>query len=185
MHDLTFFTSLADHTADARRRGAKMSSNWRRQTRPQGTGYYSVRSSSARRWNQREEPAAPPASASGGAAAKPTAADCTAAGFYASPVSCQAFYRCVDWMGDGSWFSIFHFTCPVGTVFDEKISVCNHPGASGRPECLEGGDTGAPSGTTGESGLVSVDPDDEDEEEGDDGDDGDDVDDGEDGYEGD
>merc|ERR1712150_37496 len=24
-------------------------------------------------------------------------------------------------------FNIFHFVCPAGTIFDERVQVCNHP----------------------------------------------------------
>lgn len=52
---------------------------------------------------------------------------CNNAGFFPHPSDCQRFYRCVDWDGDiGRRFSVFHFTCPNGTIFDPSLSVCNY-----------------------------------------------------------
>ena len=61
---------------------------------------------------------------------------CNRAGFFATPGTCTKFHRCVDFSGKGQWFSVFHFDCPPGTVFDPKLSICNHAWAViGRPEC--------------------------------------------------
>ncbi|KAK0170330.1 hypothetical protein PV328_010905 [Microctonus aethiopoides] len=49
---------------------------------------------------------------------------CDAAGFYANPMHCDKFYRCVD---NGNGFNVYHFDCPPGTIFDPSISVCNYP----------------------------------------------------------
>jgi len=35
--------------------------------------------------------------------------------------------RCVDWSHQGLAFSIFHFVCPRGTIFDEETQICNFP----------------------------------------------------------
>ncbi|XP_072931971.1 uncharacterized protein [Epargyreus clarus] len=51
---------------------------------------------------------------------------CTEAGFYADPYDCKKFYRCVDWGGDGKTFSIYHFDCGEGTIWDPALQTCNH-----------------------------------------------------------
>lgn len=51
---------------------------------------------------------------------------CTNAGFYADPYDCKKFYRCVDWDGDGTRFSVYHFTCGEGTIWDPVVETCNH-----------------------------------------------------------
>ncbi|CAB4056118.1 unnamed protein product [Lepeophtheirus salmonis] len=51
---------------------------------------------------------------------------CTTPGFFRDPDNCQHFYRCVNWYGN--YFTSFAFNCPLGTAFDESISVCNHIG---------------------------------------------------------
>ncbi|CAL4131128.1 unnamed protein product, partial [Meganyctiphanes norvegica] len=66
---------------------------------------------------------------------KPPASICRAAGFFSNPGSCTAFHRCVDWTGKGIHFSIFHFNCPAGTIFDDSLSICNHAYAVNKPEC--------------------------------------------------
>ena len=66
---------------------------------------------------------------------KPTAAICTKSGYFAYPNDCKKFYRCVatqnlvsEVIFNGSQkFNIFHFVCPAGTIFDERVQVCNHP----------------------------------------------------------
>ena len=57
---------------------------------------------------------------------------CQREGFFRDPKDCVAFYRCVaDGVSDS--FRIYRFACPPGTVFDERISVCNWPQSS--PPC--------------------------------------------------
>lgn len=52
---------------------------------------------------------------------------CEKAGYYPNPDDCKKFYRCVDWDGDkGERFSVYHFNCPEGTIFDPSLNVCNH-----------------------------------------------------------
>ncbi|XP_068631683.1 serine-rich adhesin for platelets-like [Battus philenor] len=51
---------------------------------------------------------------------------CTKAGFYPNPKDCKKFYRCVDWNGDGKKFSIFHFECGEGTIWDPSLDTCNY-----------------------------------------------------------
>nr|XP_026488378.1 uncharacterized protein LOC113395051 [Vanessa tameamea] len=51
---------------------------------------------------------------------------CTKAGFYADPSDCKKFYRCVDWDSNGEKFSIFHFECGEGTIWDPSLETCNH-----------------------------------------------------------
>ena len=58
--------------------------------------------------------------------------DCTSNGFFRNSEDCTRFYRCVDLTGKGH-FRKYTFSCPVGTVFDETVSVCNHPWAA--PPC--------------------------------------------------
>ena len=60
--------------------------------------------------------------------------ECTSNGFFRHPDDCTRFYRCVDLTGRG-YFQTYTFSCPVGTVFDETVSVCNHPWAA--PPCEE------------------------------------------------
>ena len=57
----------------------------------------------------------------------PSASECFREGSFRYPNDCRKFYRCVDWDHEGTHFSIFHFVCPAGTVFDEDIQVCNFP----------------------------------------------------------
>merc|ERR1712020_347189 len=60
--------------------------------------------------------------------------ECSSNGFFRHPEDCTRFYRCVDLTGRG-YFQKYTFSCPVGTVFDEDVSVCNHPWAA--PPCEE------------------------------------------------
>ncbi len=55
---------------------------------------------------------------------------CTEEGFFRNPTNCKKFYRCVDLWQNGRELTIYHFNCPVGTVFDENVSVCNWPQAA-------------------------------------------------------
>ncbi|CAB3224216.1 unnamed protein product [Arctia plantaginis] len=52
--------------------------------------------------------------------------NCTKAGFYPDPNNCKKFYRCVDWDGNETKFSIFHFECGEGTIWDPAVDTCNH-----------------------------------------------------------
>eukprot|EP00096_Caligus_rogercresseyi_P004423 TRINITY_DN18687_c0_g1_i1.p1 TRINITY_DN18687_c0_g1~~TRINITY_DN18687_c0_g1_i1.p1 ORF type:complete len:234 (-),score=38.70 TRINITY_DN18687_c0_g1_i1:84-785(-) len=60
--------------------------------------------------------------------------DCKTEGFVRHPATCLEFYRCVDFYGN-KVYTPFHFSCPAGTVFDESLSICNHPWAV--PECSD------------------------------------------------
>ncbi|CAH0701195.1 unnamed protein product [Spodoptera exigua] len=51
---------------------------------------------------------------------------CDRAGYYANPNDCKKFYRCVDWDGDGKRFSVYHFECGEGTIWDPAVETCNH-----------------------------------------------------------
>ncbi|KAM3964383.1 uncharacterized protein ACR2FA_001358 [Aphomia sociella] len=51
---------------------------------------------------------------------------CEKAGFYANPNDCKKFYRCVDWDGNGQRFSVYHFDCGEGTIWDPQLETCNH-----------------------------------------------------------
>ncbi|KOB70017.1 Uncharacterized protein OBRU01_10251 [Operophtera brumata] len=51
---------------------------------------------------------------------------CEKAGYYTNPNDCKKFYRCVDWDGDGKRFSVYHFECGEGTIWDPALDTCNH-----------------------------------------------------------
>ncbi|XP_060802886.1 mucin-22-like [Amyelois transitella] len=51
---------------------------------------------------------------------------CEKAGYYANPNDCKKFYRCVDWDGNGERFSVYHFECGEGTIWDPQLDTCNH-----------------------------------------------------------
>lgn len=51
---------------------------------------------------------------------------CTKAGYFANPNDCKKFYRCVDWDGEGKRFSVYHFDCGEGTIWDPAVETCNH-----------------------------------------------------------
>ncbi|OQR74195.1 hypothetical protein BIW11_09233 [Tropilaelaps mercedesae] len=76
----------------------------------------------------------PPVNSPGGCSAQ-----CTSTGFFRNPTNCHKFYRCVDFYQNGQ-YTIFHFDCPGGLVFDERISVCNWPQNS--PPCNNAGGGG-------------------------------------------
>merc|ERR1711997_984754 len=82
--------------------------------------------------------------------------ECTSNGFFRHPDDCTRFYRCVDLTGRG-YFQTYTFSCPVGTVFDETVSVCNHPWAA--PPCEE-----SESEETTEASIGVVEEGDEEEE---------------------
>ncbi|MFS0513716.1 chitin binding peritrophin-A domain-containing protein [Nostoc sp. UIC 10607] len=66
------------------------------------------------------------------------AGKCTSEGFFVNPEDCTKFFRCVDFSQDGKSFTKFDFDCGEGTIFDESISVCNHPWAvSPAPKCKQ------------------------------------------------
>lgn len=53
---------------------------------------------------------------------------CTRDGLQRDPHDCQKFHSCVRVQGEtGSTFLPYEFSCPPGTVFDEKIKGCNVP----------------------------------------------------------
>lgn len=52
--------------------------------------------------------------------------NCTEAGYFADPNDCKKFYRCVDWDGNGKRFSVYHFDCGEGTIWDPALDTCNH-----------------------------------------------------------
>merc|ERR1711953_991659 len=82
--------------------------------------------------------------------------ECRKNGFFRHPEDCTRFYRCVDLTGRG-YFQKYTFSCPVGTVFDENVSVCNHPWAA--PPCEE-----SESEETTEASIGVVEEGDEEEE---------------------
>merc|ERR1712223_1732114 len=84
----------------------------------------------------------------------PQVSDCVQEGFFRYPNDCKRFYRCVDWDHDGRDFSIFHFLCPVGTVFDEGIQICNHPRLA--PPCDENDNNTSNNDQNGSSSSGSI-----------------------------
>ncbi|XP_034830826.1 uncharacterized protein Mur89F [Maniola hyperantus] len=52
--------------------------------------------------------------------------NCSKAGFYADQSNCKKFYRCVDWENNGKKFSVYHFECADGTIWDPALETCNH-----------------------------------------------------------
>ncbi|CAL1299588.1 unnamed protein product [Larinioides sclopetarius] len=53
---------------------------------------------------------------------------CTQSGLQRDPRDCQKFHSCVSVHGPtGSTFLPYEFSCPPGTVFDDKIQGCNSP----------------------------------------------------------
>lgn len=54
---------------------------------------------------------------------------CPGEGFYADPVDCRVFHRCL------STGPAIKFECAPGTVFDPEINNCNYAYATSRPEC--------------------------------------------------
>ena len=77
--------------------------------------------------------------------------ECRKNGFFRHPEDCTRFYRCVDLTGAG-YFQKYTFSCPVGTVFDENVSVCNHPWAA--PPCEEDEDEEDITTTVASVGVV-------------------------------
>jgi len=53
---------------------------------------------------------------------------CEGVGYYPDPADCSTFYRCTDPWQSGL-YQKYMFQCAPGTVFDQRISVCNHPWA--------------------------------------------------------
>jgi len=66
---------------------------------------------------------------------------CTGVGYYPDPADCSKFYRCTDIWMVGS-YQQYTFMCPPGTVFDDRVDVCNWPMA------VPGCGTGTPTATT-------------------------------------
>ncbi|XP_067143056.1 dentin sialophosphoprotein-like isoform X2 [Centruroides vittatus] len=64
---------------------------------------------------------------------------CTEEGYFRNPEDCRKFYRCVDYEGNGTSFTIFHFDCPENTAFDDILDVCVWP-EQARPPCDSSGD---------------------------------------------
>lgn len=78
---------------------------------------------------------------------------CKEEGFFRNPTNCKKFYRCVDLWQNGRELTIYHFNCPVGTVFDESVSVCNWPQLAA--PCT-GNEDGGSEQTTPATGLVET-----------------------------
>ncbi|XP_067128942.1 uncharacterized protein [Centruroides vittatus] len=58
--------------------------------------------------------------------------ECTREGYYQNPFDCGKFYRCVKFHQFSDEFTVFHYECPHGLVFDERYEVCNWPSWSER-----------------------------------------------------
>ncbi|XP_032788854.2 mucin-5AC [Daphnia magna] len=95
--------------------------------------------------------------------------ECVKSGFFGDSKDCFRFYRCVDFFGEEKQFTLFEFICGEGTIFDEALSVCNHPAwVNPTPPCLattswlnEGATAGngtAPvtAGTSSEASVTTV-----------------------------
>ena len=69
---------------------------------------------------------------------------CTSSGYFRNPEDCTRFHVCVDLTGIRARgiFRKYNFNCPVGTVFDEGLSVCNYVHAA--PPCENRGGAGKP-----------------------------------------
>ncbi|XP_023218621.1 dentin sialophosphoprotein-like [Centruroides sculpturatus] len=76
---------------------------------------------------------------------------CTEEGYFRNPEDCRKFYRCVDYEGNGTSFTIFHFDCPENTAFDDILDVCVWP-EQARPPCDSSGDGKAKNETMDERG---------------------------------
>ncbi|XP_057378682.1 mucin-2-like isoform X2 [Daphnia carinata] len=62
--------------------------------------------------------------------------ECVKSGFFGDAKDCARFYRCVDFFGEEKQFTLFEFICGEATIFDEALSVCNHPAwVDPRPPC--------------------------------------------------
>ncbi|CAK1547210.1 unnamed protein product [Leptosia nina] len=72
---------------------------------------------------------------------------CTSAGFYPNPNDCKKFYRCVDWNNDGTRFSIFHFECGEGTIWDPSLDTCNYEDSVYPPRNCSGSSSQAQNNT--------------------------------------
>ncbi|KAL0893082.1 hypothetical protein ABMA27_014721 [Loxostege sticticalis] len=72
---------------------------------------------------------------------------CEKAGFYADPDDCKKFYRCVDWDGDGKRFSVYHFDCGEGTIWDPQLETCNHEDSVYPPRDCSGTQSQSGNGT--------------------------------------
>ncbi|KAI9563689.1 hypothetical protein GHT06_011153 [Daphnia sinensis] len=97
--------------------------------------------------------------------------ECVKSGFFGDSKDCARFYRCVDFFGEEQQFTLFEFICGEATIFDEALSVCNHPAwVNPRPACwattpwldtvTTGGNetapvTSAPAGTSSEASVIS------------------------------
>ncbi|EDS29774.1 conserved hypothetical protein [Culex quinquefasciatus] len=84
----------------------------------------------------------------------PTPVNCTEAGFFPNPDDCTKFYRCVDWDGMGENFSVFHFDCPEGTIWDPSVDTCNHEDSVSPPRDCSG--RGSATTTTESSSTESM-----------------------------
>jgi len=51
---------------------------------------------------------------------------CSEQGFFRDEKDCTKFYRCVGESDDGADLKRYEFECPPGTIFDDRISSCNH-----------------------------------------------------------
>lgn len=67
---------------------------------------------------------------------------CTQEGVFPHPRDCKWYYRCVDRMNIG-YFWTYYFECEPGTVFSDELDQCVHPFLAG-PPCGDEPTTAAP-----------------------------------------
>ncbi|KAG1656232.1 hypothetical protein GQR58_024061 [Nymphon striatum] len=67
---------------------------------------------------------------------------CPTAGYFRNPKDCSKFYRCVGGWANGA-FSLYHFSCPYGLIFDQSKILCNWPREVASP-CQSSGTTSLP-----------------------------------------
>lgn len=50
---------------------------------------------------------------------------CKEEGYYPHPDDCSQFYRCMDHDGQKKRYSLYHYDCPNGTIWDTNQNKCN------------------------------------------------------------
>ncbi|XP_044589686.1 uncharacterized protein LOC123268564 isoform X6 [Cotesia glomerata] len=70
---------------------------------------------------------------------------CPHQGYYVHPLSCNRFYRCVQFDQHVEQYSVFEFDCPAGLAFDETTDVCVWPGSLSKGSACPGSPEIAPS----------------------------------------
>lgn len=76
---------------------------------------------------------------------------CREEGYYPHPKNCSQFYRCMDHDGQKMRYSLYHYDCPNGSIWDTNQNKCNDPARIDPPrtECqTEGTTTASPTEST-------------------------------------